>query len=88
MPKTNQDRASFYSLHIICLIIYNIACKKSINYFIFLIDTLISEFINEHHTNDRSDNLDKQQYPDIEISSENMNLIQVEGRVVWRGGSL
>ena len=36
----------------------------------------------------RSDNLDKQQYPDIEISSENMNLIQVEGRVVWRGGSL
>ncbi len=36
----------------------------------------------------RSDNPDKQQYPDIEISSENMNLIQVEGRVVWRGGSL
>lgn len=36
----------------------------------------------------RSDNQDKQQYPDIEISSENMNLIQVEGRVVWRGGSL
>ena len=36
----------------------------------------------------RSDNPDKQQYSDIEISSENMNLIQVEGRVVWRGGSL
>lgn len=36
----------------------------------------------------RSDNPDKQQYPDIEILSENMNLIQVEGRVVWRGGSL
>ena len=36
----------------------------------------------------RSDNPDKQQYPDIEISSKNMNLIQVEGRVVWRGGSL
>ena len=36
----------------------------------------------------RSDNPDKQQYPDIEISSENMNLIQVEGRVVWRGWSL
>lgn len=64
-----------------CLIIYNIACKKSINYFIFIIDTLISEFINEHHTNDRSDNPDKQQYPDIEISSENMNLIQVEGEL-------
>lgn len=36
----------------------------------------------------RSDNPDKSQYPDIEISSENMNLIQVEGRVVWRGGTL
>ena len=34
----------------------------------------------------RSDNPDKNQYPDIEISSENMNLIQVEGRVVWRVG--
>ena len=36
----------------------------------------------------RSDNPDKNQYPDIEISSSNMNLIQIEGRVVWRGGSL
>ena len=36
----------------------------------------------------RSDNPDKRQYPDIEISSKNMNLIQVEGRVVWRGGAL
>lgn len=36
----------------------------------------------------RSDNPDKNQYPDIEICPEKMNLLQIEGRVCWKGGTL
>ncbi|QOW46477.1 MULTISPECIES: S24 family peptidase [Acinetobacter] len=36
----------------------------------------------------RSDNPDKNQYPDIEISSDKIHAIQIEGRVCWKGGTL
>lgn len=36
----------------------------------------------------RSDNANKNDHPDIEISQETMNNLQIEGRVVWKGGSL
>lgn len=36
----------------------------------------------------RSDNPDKNDHPDIEISQETMNNLQIEGRVVWKGGLL
>lgn len=36
----------------------------------------------------RSDNPDKNNHPDIEISQETMSRLQIEGRVVWKGGLL
>lgn len=36
----------------------------------------------------RSDNSDKNQYPDIEINSDKMSTLQIEGRVCWKGGIL
>ncbi|MFB4202164.1 helix-turn-helix transcriptional regulator, partial [Bacillus subtilis] len=36
----------------------------------------------------RSDNSDKNTYPDIELSAENMSQIDIQGRVVWQAGTL
>lgn len=36
----------------------------------------------------RSDNPDKNRYPDIEISPENMLNIDIQGRIVWKAGML
>lgn len=36
----------------------------------------------------RSDNPDKNNYPDIEINAEKMTDIQIEGRIVWKAGLL
>lgn len=36
----------------------------------------------------RSDNPDKSTWPDIEITKNNMDLIDIQGRIVWRGGEM
>ena len=36
----------------------------------------------------RSDNADKTTYPDIDLSSESMGQIDIQGRVVWQAGTL
>ena len=36
----------------------------------------------------RSDNNDKNTYPDIELSHERMSQIDIQGRVVWQAGTL
>lgn len=36
----------------------------------------------------RSDNADKNNYPDIEIDADRMGDIQIEGRIVWKAGLL
>ena len=36
----------------------------------------------------RSDNPDKSSYPDIEISSDTMSKVDVQGRIVWQAGVL
>lgn len=36
----------------------------------------------------RSDNPDKTAWPDIEITKKNMDMIDIQGRIVWRGGEM
>lgn len=36
----------------------------------------------------RSDNADKNTWPDITLTSEQLKHIEIEGRVVWRGGTM
>lgn len=36
----------------------------------------------------RSDNPDKTRWPDINLTQEQLSKIEIEGRVVWRGGSM